>query len=117
MSKIFTETHTERYMCECMGKPCDYYDKCEYPTIYYDSRFENGIEVKKFIKGKNDSGGVVTFKHFCMRDDILLQRTWDEKRLNGFIEMVKKEFHKLECNFDDLKSELQELGLWEENHG
>ena len=113
MSKIYTETHTEKFMCECMGKPCDYYEECQYPPVYCDSHYENEMEVKEFIKGMKTSG-TISFKNHCRRDDKIIQTKWNEKMLKEYVSMVKEKFPNLQCNFDDLKAELQELGIWEE---
>lgn len=114
MSKIYTETHKEKFICECMGKPCDYYDKCEYPPIYCDSHSENGMEVREYIKGMRDSGGIVTFKNYCRRDDEIIKMKWNEQSLRGYMSAVVEKFPDLQCNFDVLKAELQDLGIWEE---
>lgn len=114
MSKIYTKTYTEQFMCECVGKPCDYYDKCEYPPVYCDSHYESGIEVKEYIKGRRDNGGILTFKHYCKRDDEIIKMKWNEKSLRGYMSAVVEKFPDFQCNFDDLKAELQELGIWED---
>lgn len=113
MSKIYTETHTEQYMCECMGKPCDYYDKCEYPPIYCDSHCEKGIEVREYIKGRRDS--VFSFKSLCRRDDEALKMTWNERKLKEFVDASDRLSPEIQiCDYDSLKEELKELGIWEE---
>lgn len=114
MSKIYTETHIKQYMCECMGKPCDHYDKCEYPPVYCDSRREKGIEIREYIKGRRDNGGIVTFKHYCRRDDEIIKMKWNEKSLRGWMSAVVEKFPDLQCNFYDLKEELRDLGIWED---
>lgn len=114
MSKIYTETHTEKFMCECMGKPCDYYDKCEYPPVYCDSHYEGIIEVKEFIKGMRNSG-MFSFKSLCRRDDEALKTTWNEWKLKEFVAMSNENFPELHlCDYETLKAELQELGIWED---
>lgn len=110
MSKIYTD----KWICECIGKPCDYYEECSYPPVYCNSHYENGVEIKEFIKGMRSSCGAVTFKHHCRRDDEIVKRKWNEKMLIDYVAMVKEKFSELECDFDILKSELKEMGLWEE---
>lgn len=105
---------TSRWMCECMGKPCDYYEECQYPPVYCNSHYENEIEVKEFIKGMNSNGGIVTFKNYCRRDDEIIKTTWNDKVLKEYVAMVKEKFPELQCDYDDLKSELVDMGIWEE---
>lgn len=113
MSKIYTETHTEQYMCECMGKPCDYYDKCKYPPVYCDSHFENGMEVKEFIKGRKSP--VFSFKSLCRRDDGRLKTTWNKQKLRELVAVYDEKFPELHlCDYETLKAELQELEIWED---
>ena len=113
MSKIYTETHTEKFMCECMGKPCDYYEECQYPPVYCNSHFERGIEVKEFIKGRRDS--VFSFKSLCKRDDEMLKTIWNEQKLRKIVAMYDEKFPELHlCDYETLKEELKELGIWEE---
>lgn len=110
MSKVYTD----KWMCECMGKPCDYYEECQYPPVYCNSHYENNMEVKEFIKGRRDSGSI-SFKYYCRRDDEIVKTAWDEKMLKEYVAMVKEKFPELECDFDTLKAELQELGIWTES--
>lgn len=113
MSKIYTEIR--RFMCECCGKPCDYYEECEYPPVYCNSRIgESGIEIKQFIKGRRDCGAV-SFKSFCRRDDEIIKKAWNEKMLKEYVAMVKEKFPELQCDYDDLKLELMDMGIWEES--
>lgn len=109
MSKIYTD----KWICECMGKPCDYYEECQYPLVYCNSHCENGMEVREFIKGMKSSG-TVSFKNHCRRDDKIIQTKWNEKMLKEYVAMVKEKFPELECSLDNLKAELQELKIWEE---
>lgn len=109
MSKIYTD----KWMCECMGKPCDYFEQCSYPPVYCDSHYKDGIEVREHIKGMRDSGGIVTFKNNCRRDDEIFKISWNEKMLKDYVSMVKEKFPELQCDFDELKLELCDFGVWE----
>lgn len=112
MSKIYTEIR--RFMCECCGKPCDYYEECQYPPVYCNSRIgENGIEIKQFIKGRRDCGAV-SFKSFCRRDDEIIKTKWNDERLTKFVAMMHECLPELQCDYDYLKTELKELELWED---
>lgn len=114
MSRIYTQTCANQFICECMGKPCDYYDKCEYPAVYCDSHYENEIEVKEFIKGMRSSG-MFSFKTLCRRDDEALKTTWNEWKLKEFVAMSDEKFPGLHlCDYETLKAELQWIGIRKE---
>lgn len=115
MSKIYTETHIkqDQYMCECMDEPCDYYDKCKHPLFHCGRHFENGTEVREFIKGMRDS--IFSFKSLCRRDDEMLKTTWNERKLREFVAMSDEKFPELHLrDYETLKADLQELGIWED---
>ncbi len=113
MSKIYTETHIEKFKCECMGKPCDYYEECQYPPVYCDSHYENGMEVKEFIKGMRNI--VFSFKSLCRRDDEMLKTKWNERKLRELVAIYDKKFPELHlCDYETQKKELIDFGIWED---
>ena len=111
--KEIGKVYTDRWACECVGKPCDYFRECRCPKSCYRRRFENGMEIREYARGF-DCGNIYTFKTLCRRDDEPFKRNWNKDALEKWIEEKKAENKELQCDFDALKAELQEFELWEE---
>lgn len=119
MSKIYEET--SRFLVECMGKPCDYYSECRYPPVYCNSHYcfdgTDMIEVKEFIKGRKSTPTEFSFYSMCRRDDDILSKKWNNRKLETFIKLLEKTCADVAFDFGSMRDELVSMELWEESDG
>lgn len=105
--------YTEKFACRCGCSPCDHFESCKHPRIWYATKLENGIKVREYCREFDFSGGV-TFKNYCKRNDKELNMKWNDGSLKEWISSLCEKYPDSKCDFEKLKTELKELGLWEE---